>query len=515
MEVNRNKLIELIIFKKIKHYDNWDMYYLLSSLGYPTMFEHYETKPSLDHFIHKFNVIILRTTPIKECNERIVKLLSFKVEDTYHVKLNVLGEPTNYTSALTTFGKSKSKSNSKSQTRNKSRNDNIRNCGRYRRNFCGKRILGDDIFIHYGNINYNVAGLADVYDYPGLLSVKPIKVNKTRKITTPTIEGPGDPRDKEATDYEKLMNRENIFTELGSHLIDRSDELPSIPLLDTEISMITFPNGWRVKGIINSKHKIVICNEIVDAHSIASKSKLSAINFSVHIHPFNINDLAKYYNANSKFTKDFYDCIRPTTPYFLDGLKHAKKVRLIALCHGCISEPFIPPVKIRRISATVPGICGLTQFNHKIKTYHLFESIKEDDPIFIRIARKITHEHIQTMHCVKNWNKLNINQENRTMRNRMYDVCTKLETVPNKTYDKMFNKSFGNERGLNFLLIGFETEIGYKYINLFSLVDDIDLKTILSDFTPNCKNLIFVDMSCSITCSYNYNPSEEDLATYG
>ena len=79
----------------------------------------------------------------------------------------------------------------------------------------------------------------------------------------------------------------------------------------------------------------------------------------------------------------------------------------------------------------------------------------------------------------------------------------------------MFNKGFSNERGLNFLLIGFKTDVGYKYINLFSLVDDIDLKTILSDFIPNCSDLIFVDMSCSITCSYNYNPTEEDLATYG
>ena len=480
-----DKLSELIRFKKIKHYDNWDMYYLLSSLGYPSMFDHSPIRK--DDFIDVFKERI-HEMGVRDCKERIDTLLSFNVEDTYHVKLNVDGNPTNYTTALSRV---KSKSKSKSPSKNKTRNDNIRNCGRYHRNLCGKRSPGDNIFIHYGNINYNVAGLADVYDYPGLLSVKPIRVNKTRKITTATIEGPGDDREKEAIDYEK-MQKENIFIGLGSNSIDRSDELPSMPLLDTEISMITLPSG-RARGIINSKHKIVICNEIE------------------HQKPFNLHDLTRYYKADSHFTKEFYESLLPIPPTFLDGLALAKNVRLIALCHGCILEPFTPPMKIRRISATVPGICGMTQFNHKIKQYHFFERITEDDT-FIPLALEHTTAHIKTIQCVKNWNKNSMNNTERSRRNRMHEVCTKLETAPNKTLDTMFNKSFGNDYGLNFLLIGYKTEYGYKYINLFSLVDDIELRAI-GDLIPSCNDLVLVDMSCSMPCD-NYRPSEENLGRY-
>ena len=487
------KLKELIHFKKIKHYDNWDMYYLFSSLGYPSMFDHSPIR-GLGDFIYVFTERI-RELGVSDCSERIDTLLSFNVEDTYHVKLNVEGNPTNYTTVLSKT-KSKSKSKSKSPTKNKTRNDNIRNCGRYRRNLCGKRAPGDNIFIHYGDINYNVAGLADVYDYPGLLSVKPIRVKKTRKITTSTIEGPGNDREKEATDYEKMQD-ENIFIGLGTHSIDRSDELPSMPLLDTEISMITLSYGWRVKGIINSKHKIVICNEIEHIPRDV---------------PFNLHDLTRYYNSASHFTKEFYESLLPIPPTFLDGLAQAKNVRLIALCHGCILEPFTPAMKVRRISATVPGICGMTQFNHKVKQYHFFERIREDDDIFIPAALEQTTAHIKKIQCVKNWNKNSMNNAERSRRNRMHDVCTKLESAPNKTLDTMFNKSFGNDYGLNFLLIGYKTEHGYKYINLFSLVEDIDLRDI-GNFIPSCKDLILVDMSCSMPCD-NYRPSKDNLGTY-
>jgi hypothetical protein len=132
------------------------------------------------------------------------------------------------------------------------------------------------------------------------------------------------------------MQHENIFIGLGAHSIDRSDELPSMPLLDTEISMITLSYGWRVKGIINSKHKIVICNEIEHIPRDV---------------PFNLHDLTRYYNSASHFTKEFYD-----NPTFSDVILEieGKEIKAHKVILSILSEKF-----------KIMFCCGLFESNKK------------------------------------------------------------------------------------------------------------------------------------------------------
>jgi hypothetical protein len=490
--LNLSNLKELITFKKVD-YDRWGMYYLLSSLGYKTIFEH---SLILDGFVNEFIHIIKKISTTVECNQRMSTLLSFKdfgITDVEPIKLKVDGTPTNYTRTLL---------EQPPTGKIKSRSDNIKNCSRYRyitrtNKFCGTDIEGD--IVVNGKINYEVAGLADVYNYPGVFNFNPVGIKHPRNITTSTIEEPDvpDPKDKEELDYLKISRGNDIFK--LSTRSDRSDELQSVPLLDQEDSVIT-EGKWYIKGIINKDHKIVIGKVFEDRSPRF---------------PLRLEELNRYLDTSSIFTPNFYKCIHPIPSDFFSGLASATHVRLLTTCHGCIEKPFTlsHSIQLRRLSVVVPGVCAYVSERNQSDLISKFTN--NDKDYISDISSKFFE---MTQHICKH-NLYNISEYHpeRINREDALNSCRRLKSAPNKMFstlnNEMFNKSFVNQGGFGFVLIGYHNGTEFTYINLFSIHERIDLKDILT-YIPSCTNLFFADASCSKPCG-DYKPSTLDLSTYG
>ena len=239
------------------------------------------------------------------------------------------------------------------------------------------------------------------------------------------------------------------------------------------------------------------------------------------LHPFPTNSYLMYNQIPYRHSSHQYGP-------FLDGLKTTSNpIRLIALCHGLICGVKNFNMKVVRVNNTVQGVCSLIGNDDKYRfAYHLTLPTRDNNE-FIHKAKILATENMHKIFSVKLTSLTDetrgshdkINDMDCEHYNTAYDQCQHIKEAPFKEFiphQKQFDKIFQGDPGLCFLFIGYIPEDSdvYEYINLFALQPKFTLEDIITNYTPNCKELYFADFSCCNPCDRFY-PTEIHKATYG
>jgi hypothetical protein len=256
------------------------------------------------------------------------------------------------------------------------------------------------------------------------------------------------------------------------------------------IGSITFPSGlvltgsWTFNHGINRLEKVTNPTRKINIMDILPVIRLESI----------VNHL--FYSALDYDPED-------DLALFFKKLRVQTHVRIIAMCHGCVLEPFKAPCKVTRLSAVPSGFCNFTSIISKLEVMRILTPIEDD------LEFKTVSQDYLTMHMRNLCKSTGINPINKREHDKMVAKCSSLEFSPEKVIDKgkfMFNKKFDNNPGLNLLYIGFMDDGQYKYKNLFSVSNGIMLSTIFEHYIPKCTDCIMVDFGCSPPCRFSSIP---------
>ena len=277
--------------------------------------------------------------------------------------------------------------------------------------------------------------------------------------------------------------------------------------LQTRLGKLTLKNGTVIRahfrnGIIVSISGSTPYKSTVDIEEIEQYIAFSSLldtSFYRMLHPFPTNSETTYQHSSY-------------TP-FLAGLKSTTRpVRLIALCHGLISNEKSFGIKVIRVNNTAQGVCSFLSIHMKKQYMKELLTPNTDQEAFIHKARVLASANMNLLFSLKlttltdetRGSNLTISDIDCKKYNDSYEACKYIKQAPFKEFKPVqpqFNKIFQSNPGLCFLFVGYipEDGDGYQYINLFALEPTFLLDELITKYiSSRCKELYLADYSCAV-----------------
>jgi len=308
----------------------------------------------------------------------------------------------------------------------------------------------------------------------------------------------------------------STFNEMMRSLRETQTPLPSLAipekLTNNEwIERLTDPRFEPVIIGVNEKRTLNMDNFVIEVlmnYDAAPKQIILVTKVYQPTSKVPMDSFLKYFKLFSKqchFSKEFYAALNydpdQTMDDFLAGLGAAEEVRTVAFCHGCIGNPFVMPIRFKRITLSPNGLCSM-QNNHRVGelltltgTNAAFSvaavNIMDEQISKFRQRdstkgfKKDEHEKlfrsITTVHLHSKWKKFNKQKQDQEM---------------------VFDKRFSNHPNLCFLFVGYSPRKDNRYVyrNLFVLQEHISMQELLERHIPKCTKWVMADFSCNTPC---------------
>jgi hypothetical protein len=226
-----------------------------------------------------------------------------------------------------------------------------------------------------------------------------------------------------------------------------------------------------------------------------------------------INNHWEKFSLKCLLNTDFYAALdhdpAMTLDDFLHEVREAPKVRIVAMCHGCISNQFKSLVKVSRIAMSPYGLRSGASWNSNTRADLL--EMEYDDEAFKTKARSVARMDIEDVcQSVEHHIPRNEGSEVSDERKLFYQCVNPDRNPTEKPYevhDRIPNKTFESTPGLNFLFIGYspDNSDAYVYRNLFARNETFDLRDIMRFYLRNCEELLLADFSCNDPCAREFD----------
>lgn len=226
---------------------------------------------------------------------------------------------------------------------------------------------------------------------------------------------------------------------------------------------------------------------------------------------FDLYEIIPYISSESVLNQDFYSAIqhipnklnKDFKHIFFDNLKQTTgKVRIISVGGhtGLLKKNILSIPKLHKIAVVPNGICSFSSVKENIDVLNELTPIA-DDKKFIDTSKDACLAYLLYTFQEPTLPS-NIETKYKAEYDEAYELCSKITTTQEEIttqgneYQNIYFESFPK---LSFLYVGFIPSHmnTYVYKNMFSIVDNISIKTLLETYIPNCSEVTLVHHGCT------------------